>query len=84
MMATKNLRTLIAAVFVMVFCGDGFAFAQSSAPAAPSPSPQFSRPAKWKFETPVVGSDQWKKEEAEKARLDRRRDERLNSICSKC
>lgn len=81
-MPTKVLIFFVAAS-VAVLCGDESAVAQNSAPA-PSPAPEFSRPAKWKFETPVVGSDQWKKEEAEKAKLDRRRNEKLNSICSKC
>lgn len=47
-------------------------------------SSSFSRPTKWKFETPIVGSDQWKKEQAEKARLDKQTETRLRAICSKC
>lgn len=38
-----------------------------------------------RFETPVKGSDRWKKEEAENERLDKLLNLRLkNAICSKC
>lgn len=37
------------------------------------------------FETPVKGSDRWKKEEEENARLDKQLNERLkNAICRRC
>lgn len=83
-MPTMKLLTLLVATSFAVLCDCEVTYAQNRTPAEASPAPQFSRPAKWKFETPVVGSDQWKKEEAEKAKLDRRRNEKLNSICSKC
>ena len=37
------------------------------------------------FETPVKGSDRWKKEEEENAKLDKQLNERLkNAICRRC
>lgn len=38
-----------------------------------------------RFETPVKGSDRWKKEEAENEKLEKQLNERLrNAICTKC
>lgn len=71
------------AILGLLICSTGPSLAESRiAPTKPEAS--YSRPSKWKFETPVVGTDQWKKEEAERAKLDKQTEKRLLGVCGKC